>query len=67
MNKQLSAHNCSALNCEVLYSCYYLTTLQLKLRQLTPPYKPRIDSDRDPSNFDPQFVVEPTEFTPDDP
>ena len=64
MNKQLSAHNCSALNCEVLYS---LTTLQLKLRQLTPPYKPRIDSDRDPSNFDPQFVVEPTEFTPDDP
>ena len=53
------------LNCEVLYSCYYLTTLQLKLRQLTPPYKPRIDSDRDPSNFDPQFVVEPTEFTPD--
>jgi atypical protein kinase C iota type len=39
----------------------------LKLRQLTPPYKPRIDSDRDPSNFDPQFVVEPTEFTPDDP
>ena len=41
-------------------------SLQLKLRQLTPPYKPRIDSDRDPSNFDPQFVVEPTEFTPDD-
>lgn len=41
--------------------------LQLKLRQVTPPYKPRIDSDRDPSNFDPQFVIEPTEFTPDDP
>jgi len=39
----------------------------LKLRQVTPPYKPRIDSDRDPSNFDPQFVIEPIEFTPDDP
>ncbi|KAL5491986.1 hypothetical protein EMCRGX_G017367 [Ephydatia muelleri] len=39
----------------------------LKIRQVTPPYKPRIDSDRDPSNFDPQFVVEPIEFTPDDP
>lgn len=40
---------------------------QLKQRQVTPPYKPRIDSDRDPSNFDPQFVVEPIDFTPDDP
>ena len=40
---------------------------QLRCRQITPPYKPRIDSDRDPSNFDPQFVTEPLNFTPDDP
>ncbi|XP_003383504.1 PREDICTED: atypical protein kinase C-like [Amphimedon queenslandica] len=39
----------------------------LRCRQITPPYKPRIDSDRDPSNFDPQFVTEPIQFTPDDP
>jgi atypical protein kinase C iota type len=39
----------------------------LRCRQVTPPYKPRIDSDRDPSNFDPQFVTESTRFTPDDP
>lgn len=39
----------------------------LKNRQVTPPYKPRIDSDRDPSNFDPQFISETLDFTPDDP
>ena len=37
------------------------------LKQVTPPYKPRIDSDTDPTNFDPQFTQEPIEFTPDDP
>ena len=39
----------------------------LELKQVTPPYKPRIDSDTDPTNFDPQFTQEPIEFTPDDP
>jgi len=38
----------------------------MKQRQITPPFKPRIDSDRDPSNFDPHFIEEPLEFTPDD-
>ncbi|XP_065890110.1 protein kinase C iota type-like isoform X2 [Dysidea avara] len=38
----------------------------LKLRQITPPYKPRIQNEKDPSNFDPQFTGEPLSFTPDD-
>lgn len=46
--------------------CNYACVSQLRCRQITPPYKPRIDSDRDPSNFDPQFVTEPIQFTPDD-
>jgi atypical protein kinase C iota type len=39
----------------------------LEQRQVPPPYKPRIDSEMDPTNFDPQFTQEPVDFTPDDP
>jgi atypical protein kinase C iota type len=48
-------------------TCILSFNIQLKNRQVTPPYKPRIDSDRDPSNFDPQFISETLDFTPDDP
>lgn len=39
----------------------------LEKRQVTPPYRPRIDSDRDLDHFDPTFTNEPVELTPDDP
>lgn len=39
----------------------------LAQKQVTPPYKPRIDSDRDLEHFDPQFTNEPVQLTPDDP
>ncbi|XP_041378089.1 protein kinase C iota type-like isoform X1 [Gigantopelta aegis] len=36
-------------------------------KQMTPPYKPVIKSDRDLDHFDPAFTNEPVELTPDDP
>lgn len=36
-------------------------------RQVTPPYKPHLESDRDLEHFDPQFTEEPIQLTPDDP
>lgn len=41
------------------------TKLEAKL--VTPPYKPRIENDRDLEHFDPQFTNEPVALTPDDP
>ncbi|KAK7076312.1 hypothetical protein SK128_021809, partial [Halocaridina rubra] len=38
----------------------------LEGKQIPPPYKPRIDGERDLENFDPQFTAEPVQFTPDD-
>nr|XP_053637249.1 atypical protein kinase C-like [Cherax quadricarinatus] len=38
----------------------------LERKQILPPYKPRVDGERDLENFDPQFTAEPVQFTPDD-
>lgn len=38
----------------------------LAAKQVTPPYRPKIDSDRDLENFDPTFTNEPVQLTPDD-
>lgn len=48
--------------------CVPLTDLfQLERKQIPPPYKPRVDGERDLENFDPQFTAEPVQFTPDEP
>ncbi|XP_030760789.1 atypical protein kinase C-like [Sitophilus oryzae] len=39
----------------------------LEQKQVPPPYKPRLDSDRDLANFPPEFTDEPVHLTPDDP
>ncbi|XP_012282718.1 atypical protein kinase C isoform X3 [Orussus abietinus] len=39
----------------------------LEQKQVTPPYKPHLDSDRDLANFPPEFTDEPVHLTPDDP
>ncbi|XP_065163498.1 atypical protein kinase C isoform X2 [Atheta coriaria] len=38
----------------------------LEQKQVPPPYKPRLDSDRDLANFPPEFTDEPVHLTPDD-
>ncbi|XP_048510453.1 atypical protein kinase C-like isoform X3 [Athalia rosae] len=48
------------------YSHTTLSHLQLEQKQVTPPYKPRLDSDRDLANFPPEFTDEPVHLTPDD-
>lgn len=40
---------------------------QLEQKQVTPPYKPRLKSDRDWANFPPEFTDKPVQLTPDDP
>lgn len=40
---------------------------QLEARQVTPPYKPRLEDGMGLDNFDPQFTSEPVQLTPDDP
>lgn len=44
-----------------------VVVLQLKLRQVTPPFIPTVESEVDADNFDPRFTMEPAELTPDDP
>lgn len=39
----------------------------LEQKQVPPPHKPRLDSDRDLANFPPEFTGEPVQLTPDDP
>ncbi|XP_063917634.1 atypical protein kinase C isoform X1 [Zophobas morio] len=39
----------------------------LEQKQIPPPYRPRLDSDRDLANFPPEFTDEPVHLTPDDP
>ncbi|XP_050502153.1 atypical protein kinase C isoform X1 [Diabrotica virgifera virgifera] len=39
----------------------------LEQKQVPPPYKPRLDSERDLANFPPEFTDEPVHLTPDDP
>lgn len=38
----------------------------LEAKQVTPPYKPKLVTDRDLEHFDPQFTSEPVLLTPDD-
>ncbi|XP_076320331.1 protein kinase C iota type isoform X2 [Tachypleus tridentatus] len=38
----------------------------LEAKQVTPPYKPKLETDRDLEHFDPQFTSEPVQLTPDD-
>ncbi|XP_055372881.1 atypical protein kinase C [Condylostylus longicornis] len=38
----------------------------LEQKQVTPPFKPRLDSDRDLANFPPEFTEEAVQLTPDD-
>ncbi|GLG94382.1 Atypical protein kinase C [Gryllus bimaculatus] len=51
--------------------CTEIRTLRLKntkleQKQVPPPYKPRLESDRDLANFPPEFTDEPVHLTPDD-
>ncbi|KAK3105007.1 hypothetical protein FSP39_015074 [Pinctada imbricata] len=39
----------------------------LEQKQITPPYKPPLRSERDLEHFDPAFTDEPVQLTPDDP
>ncbi|XP_018333062.1 atypical protein kinase C isoform X3 [Agrilus planipennis] len=39
----------------------------LEQKQVAPPYKPRLEGDRDLANFPPEFTDEPVHLTPDDP
>uniref|UniRef100_T1J7C8 protein kinase C n=1 Tax=Strigamia maritima TaxID=126957 RepID=T1J7C8_STRMM len=39
----------------------------LEQKQIQPPFKPRLETERDLENFDPQFTSEPVQLTPDDP
>lgn len=44
----------------------YIDWELLEQKQVTPPYKPRLESDRDLANFPPEFTDEPVQLTPDD-
>lgn len=39
---------------------------QLEQKQITPPFRPRLDSDRDLANFPPEFTDEPVQLTVDE-
>jgi len=39
----------------------------LEQKQIPPPYRPRLESERDLANFPPEFTDEPVHLTPDDP
>lgn len=39
----------------------------LEAKQVAPPYKPKLETDRDLEHFDPQFTTEPVVLTPDEP
>lgn len=45
---------------------FALLLLQLEQRQVPPPYRPRLDSERDLANFPPEFTDEPIQLTLDD-
>lgn len=40
--------------------------MQLEEKRVTPPYRPRLECDRDLANFPPEFTDEPVHLTPDD-
>ncbi|KAL5013642.1 hypothetical protein ScPMuIL_007912 [Solemya velum] len=39
----------------------------MEQKQITPPYKPNLKSEKDLEHFDPTFTSEPVQLTPDDP
>ena len=41
-------------------------TFQLEQKQIPPPYRPRLDGEKDLANFPPEFTDEPVQLTPDD-
>lgn len=45
----------------------YFFYIQLEAKQVIPPYRPKIENDRDLEHFDPTFTTEPVCLTPDDP
>jgi len=38
----------------------------LEQKQIPPPYRPRLENERDLANFPPEFTDEPVQLTPDD-
>ena len=46
---------------------FFFLLHQLEARQISPPFKPRIEDRYGLGNFDPQFTNEPVVLTPDDP
>ena len=49
--------------------CLYCQTIDwalLEQKQIPPPYRPRLESERDLANFPPEFTDEPVHLTPDD-
>ena len=56
----------NSLSSRVLYVFLFCPCSQLEQKQVTPPYKPRLESDRDLANFPPEFTDEPVQLTPDD-
>ena len=63
----------SRISCTLIYVSYvmyflYLLMyyLQLEQKQVPPPYRPTLESDRDLHNFPPEFTDEPVQLTPDD-
>ncbi|RVE39756.1 hypothetical protein evm_015594, partial [Chilo suppressalis] len=41
------------------------SVLQLEQKQVVPPFKPRLEGERDLANFPPEFTDEPVHLTPD--
>lgn len=39
---------------------------QLEQKQVMPPFQPRLENDRDLTNFPPEFTDEPVHLTPDE-
>ena len=50
-----------------MWHVFCLVFLQLEQKQIPPPYRPRLESERDLANFPPEFTDEPVQLTPDDP
>ena len=51
------------------YPSIYCQTIDwalLEQKQIPPPYRPRLESERDLANFPPEFTDEPVHLTPDD-
>ena len=43
-----------------------VAVLRGEQKQIPPPYRPRLESERDLANFPPEFTEEPVQLTPDD-